>query len=58
MFEVLRREELDSLKNGQFGLAEEAKVKYNRLREKQARMRQEMVLVRNKENMREAEKQG
>lgn len=58
VFEILRNKEVECLRRGQFAEAEEAKNKFSKLKEEQARVRQEMLQTRNKENAREVERQG
>lgn len=58
IFDILRKQEIDSLRSGHFAQAEEAKIRFNRLKEEQARIRQEMLQAKNKQNVRELEKQG
>ena len=58
VFEDLRRQELESLRRGQYAEAEEAKNRFHKLKEEHLRQKQEMLSYKNKENTREVEKQA
>lgn len=48
VFDILRKLEIDSLDRGEFAQAENAKNKFNRLREEQAKHRQGLLQAKNK----------
>lgn len=58
VFDDLRRKELESLRKGQYADAEEAKNRFHKLKEEQLKQKQEMLYTKNKENIREVEKQA